>query len=503
MTNPMSETLPTILLVDDEEHSLAAMRMALEDDFDCLCARDAEEAEALMEDNFVQVVICDQRMPGRSGVQFLSTVRDRWPETVRIIITGYAETQDMISAINDAGIYQLITKPWHPDQLIMMAKNASDLFRLNRDHERMSLEMRFLTRSVEHKLAEKRKALREGLGFEKILRSANSPMNPVVAQARQFASFDVSVMIVGESGTGKAEMARAIHYGSLRSDRAFHEVNCVGVDDQILELELFGHKRGAVPGVQTNGVGLLQKADRGTLFLNGIESLSPRMQLQLQRVAAEGLYRPVGGHEMVRSNARLIAGTDHDLRADVEAGCFRGDLFYALAQTTLHLPPLRNRLEDIAVLAQEFLFEAASRHGKIVHGLCEDAVDFLKRYHWPGNMKELENEVLRMLIFSQDPVLGPELISRHILQAAPVDSGRDVSVDAVLAETGSLKDRVEQIEMRILRETLTRLKWNKSRAAQELGLSRVGLRAKIERYGIDEPKKVGVDGSDGPEDEED
>lgn len=493
MSDAMTETLPTVLLVDDEEHSLAAMRMALEDDFDCLCALSADEAEALMEDNFVQVVICDQRMPGRSGVDFLSVVRDRWPETVRIIITGYAETQDMIAAINDAGIYQLITKPWHPDQLIMMAKNASDLFRLNRDHERMSLEMRFLTRSVEHKLSEKRRALREGLGFEKILRTANSPMNPVVAQARQFASFDVSVMIVGESGTGKAEMARAIHYGSLRSDRAFHEVNCVGVDDRILEIELFGHKRGAIPGLQTNGVGLLQKADRGTLFLNGVESLSPRMQLQLQQVATEGVFHPVGGHETVRSNARLVAGSNHDLRAEVEAGSFRADLFYALAQTTLHLPPLRARLDDLAILAQEMLFEAASRHGKIVHGLCEDAVDFLKRYHWPGNMKELENEVLRMLIFAQDPVLGPELISRHILQAAPVEGGRDATVDAVLADTGSLKERVEQIEMRILRETLTRLKWNKSRAASELGLSRVGLRAKIERYGIEEPRKVGAD----------
>ncbi|AUC54518.1 MAG: sigma-54-dependent transcriptional regulator [Sagittula sp.] len=497
MADASTLTLPTILLVDDEEHALNAMRMALEDDFDCLCALNADEAEALMEDNFVQVVICDQRMPGRSGVDFLSAVRDRWPETVRIIITGYAETQDMIAAINDAGIYQLITKPWHPDQLIMMAKNAADLFRLNRDHERMSLEMRFLTRSVEHKLAEKRRALREGLGFEKILRSANSPMNPVVAQARQFASFDVSVMIVGEEGTGKAEMARAIHYGSLRSDRAFHEVNVVGVDDRILEIELFGHKRGAVPNLQTNGVGLLQKADRGTLFLNGIESLSPRMQLQLQQVATEGVFRPVGGHETLRSGARLIAGSSRDLRAEVEAGNFRADLFYALAQTTLQVPPLRARLSDLPLLAQEMLFEAASRHGKIVHGLCEDAVDFLKRYHWPGNLRELENEVLRMLIFAQDAVLGPELISRHILQAAPSEAGREPGVDAVLADTGSLKERVEQIEMRILRETLTRLRWNKSRAASELGLSRVGLRAKIERYGIEEPRKAGM-----PDDEE-
>jgi two-component system response regulator HupR/HoxA len=355
----------------------------------------------------------------------------------------------------------------------------------------MSLEMRYLTRSVEHKLSEKRKALREGLGFEKVLRATNSPMNAVVEQARQFASFDVALLITGEAGTGKAEIARAVHYGSLRSDRAFHEVNCVGVDDRILEIELFGHKRGAIPNLQTNGVGMLQKADRGTIFLNGVETLSPRLQLELVRVATEGMFRPVGGHEWVRTTARIIAGSEIDLRLAVDEGSFRADLYYALAQTTLQLPPLRDRLQDLPVLAQEFLYDAAAKHGKIVHGLSDDALQFLARYNWPGNLRELQNEVLRMLIFSQDPVLGPELISRHVLQAAPCETGkaRDVTVDAVLESTGTLKERVEEIEMRILRETLTRLKWNKSRAANELGLSRVGLRAKIERYGIDEPRK--------------
>ena len=493
----MSDPLPTLLLVDDEEHSLAAMRMALEDDFDCLCALNADEAEKLMEEHFVQVIFCDQRMPGRSGVEFLATVRERWPETVRIIITGYTETRDMIAAINKAGVYQFVTKPWHPEQLMMIAKNAADLFRLNREHERMSLEMRFLSRSVETKLADKRKALREGLGFEKILRAGNSPMNAVVAQARQFASFDVPVLITGEPATGKADLARAIHYGSLRSDRPYHALNVVGVDDDILEIELFGHKRGAIPGLQTNGIGLLQKADRGTLFIDGVHELSPRLQLELVRVATDGAFRPVGGHEMVRSNVRLVAAADHDLRADVEQGTFRADLYFALAQTTLTVPPLRARPGDLPILAQELLFDAAARHGKMVHGLSEDALDFLADYDWPGNLRELENELLRMLIFSQDPVLGPELISRHILQAAPCRERRDVAVDAVLEAEGSLKERVEQIEMRILRETLTRLKWNKSRAAAELGLSRVGLRAKIERYGIDEPRGVELVGAEG------
>lgn len=487
----MADPLPTILLVDDEEHSLNAMRMALEDDFECLAALDADRAVQLMEENFVQVIFCDQRMPGKTGVELLTEVRERWPETVRIIITGYTETSDMIAAINDAGIYQFVTKPWHPDHLIMTAKNASDLFRLNRDHERMSLEMRYLTRNVENKLEEQRKSLREGLGFENLLRAPNSPINAVVAQARQFASFDVPVLIIGEPGTGKTDLARAIHYSSLRSDRPFHEINCIGVGDDILEIELFGARRGAMPGLTGNKIGLMQKADRGTLFINGVAELSPRMQLALVRVATEGRFRPLGSHEEIRADVRLLAGASCDLRPEVAENRFRSDLYYALARATLTVPPLRERAGDIAILAKNMLFNAASAHAKPVHGLSDDAIRFLEDYAWPGNQLELENEILRMLMFSQDGILGPELISRHILQAAPGSRHSDRDEEAVLTASGTLKDRVEEIEMRILRETLTRLKWNKSRAAEELGLSRVGLRAKVERYGIAEPGKAG------------
>ena len=477
-------TLPTVLLVDDEPHSLSAMRMALEDDFDCLTANNAEEAAALMEDNYVQVIFCDQRMPGKSGVEFLTDVRDRWPETVRIIITGYTETNDMIAAINDAGIYQFVTKPWHPDQLLMAAKNASHLFELARENERMSLEQKYLGQTMEGRLEQQRKALREGLGFENVLRAPNSPLNPVLTAARQYASFDVPVLLIGEAGSGKTQIARAMHYTSLRSDRSFFELNCAGMTPEMIELELFGAKRGAIAGIQSNKIGLLQKADRGTLFLNGIETLSPELQLNLLRVVTEGAFQPLGGHETMTTNMRLLTGSHVDLRARVADGLFRADLYYALSVTELNIPPLRGRPGDIAVLAQHLLFEAAQRHGKPVHGLSDQALEFLENYDWPGNLKELENEVTRMLIFAQDRILGPELISRNILQADPSGDGDDRRAEEVLTAEGTLKDRVELIEMRILRETLTRLKWNKSRAAAELGLSRVGLRAKLDRYGI-------------------
>ncbi|PWJ21842.1 sigma-54-dependent transcriptional regulator [Jannaschia seohaensis] len=478
-----ARSLPTVLVVDDEPHSTMAMSMALEDDFAVLTAANAAEAWALMEEHWVQVIVSDQRMPGKTGIELLTEVRDRWPETVRMIVTGYTDTSDMIDAINAAGIYQFITKPWHPDQLLMAVRNAARLFELSREHERMTLEMRYLGTTASEKLEDRRRVLQEGLGFDRVLRGPNSALNPVIALARQFASFDVPVLLTGEPGTGKADLARAMHYGSLRADRPFHEINCAGLPDGPLAAELFGVKRGVSTGQQAR-VGLLQKADRGTLFLNGIDTLSPEMQIALLRILTEGAFQPVGGHETLTATPRVIAGSHRDLREAVAQGRFRTDLFFTLSVTELALPPLRGRPGDIALLAERFVQDAASEHGKPAGGLSTAALEFLEGYDWPGNLPELKNEVTRMLILAQDMTLGPELISRHILQAAPHEAGADRMADVGTLD-GTLKDRVEMMEMRILRETLTRLTWNKSRAAAELGLSRVGLRAKLDRYGIE------------------
>ena len=340
--------------------------------------------------------------------------------------------------------------------------------------------------TAQTKLDKRRAALRDGMGFETLLREHVSPMGQLIENARHFATFDVPIMVSGEPGTGKGRLARAIHYGSLRSDKPFHALNLAGLTDDLAMVELFGAKRGVLPG-GVGKIGLAQKADRGTLYIEAIDTASPAMQLALWRLVEEGAYSPVGGQEVMTTNLRLIAGVGPDIARRVQDGAFRTDLYYALSVTELSVPPLRARRGDVAVLAHHFLTDLANLHGKAAHGFTDTAIEFLENYCWPGNLAELRNEVTRMLIFSQSPVLGAELISRNILQAVPGQEDVDTANDPALAVDGTLKERVEMVEMRVLRETLTRHRWNKSRAAAELGLSRVGLRAKLERYDITDP----------------
>lgn len=488
---------PTLLLVDDEPHSLTAMRMALEDEFDILTAPGAEEAMQTLEKEWVHAIFCDQRMPGRSGVEFLADVRERWPETVRVIITGYTDPGAMMAAINDAGIHQFLTKPWHPDHLMVAARNAVRLFQLARENERLVLEMRYLTNTAKERLERRRKALREGAGFETISCAPASPMNQVIDHARRYASFDLPVLLTGEAGTGKSRVARAMHLGSLRSDKPFYTFDLTGVPSELAALHLFGAKRGALPGGSYR-VGLMQRADRGTLYLSGLETASPEIQLALMRVVGEGTFTPLGGQELVDTNVRLISGATNELAARVAEGQFLPGLYHALAVGRIVVPPLRQRRCDIAILAQQIAADLSVAHGKPVRGFSDAALEFLETYDWPGNLRELTGEVTRMLVFAQDDVLGAELISRHILQAMPggPQAERDAALDMVLTGDTTLKERVEEVETRILRETLTRHRWNKSRAAAELGLSRVGLRAKLDRYGIVDPSGRGEEEED-------
>ncbi|HEX7488756.1 MAG TPA: sigma-54 dependent transcriptional regulator [Anaeromyxobacteraceae bacterium] len=481
--SPPRHRAPAVLVVDDEVRSLEALARTLEEEFTVFTAASAEDALVILRREQVTIILCDQRMPGTSGVEFLKRARAECPEPIRIVISGYTDAEDIIAGVNEAGIWQYLLKPWHPDQLLLTLRSAAELHRLQRDRERLSLELReappVLKQRVQAKLAE----VRRRFGADRIIRAPDSPFNRVCEMAERLAPHDLSVLIAGESGTGKELVARAIHYGSSRADRPFVVENCGALPDELLESELFGHKRGAFTGAYDDRIGLFQQADGGTMFLDEIGETSPAFQVKLLRALQEGEIRPVGSPRTLSVDVRVIAATNRDLEQEVQAGRFREDLYYRVATVTLNLPPLRDRVMDIEPLAEAILERGRRQLQAQVEGITAEAMSCLRKYRWPGNARELQNEILRMLALADGPWLGAELLSPRVLHAAADGEPRELAVLAGL--DGSLKERIEQLEARILKETLTRHRWNKTRAAQELGLSRVGLRSKLTRYQLD------------------
>ncbi len=480
----MTPLRATGLLIDDDARALEALSSVLDADFDVRKARTAGDAEKILKSDWVQIVLCDQHLPGTSGVEFLTHVRKLWPEVLRIILSADTDPGEMLAAINEAGIYQYVTKPWDAGQLVLTLRNAQELFSLSRQNELLGIELKLAPRRLEEAVTEKRETLRQAYADnDGIVRADDSPMNAVCDKLHQVAPYDISVLLTGESGTGKELAARALHYKSLRWEKPFVVENCGALPDELLESELFGYKRGAFTGAIEDRTGLFERADGGTVFLDEIGELSPAFQVKLLRVLQNGEIRPLGSGRTRKVDVRVIAATNRDLEAEVAAGRFRKDLYYRLAAVTVHLPPLRERPGDLPVLARALLDHAIHDLGKSVDGFSDEALDCMREYEWPGNVRELQNEIQRMLVECADDRLGADLLSPRILCAGP-GGGEDIAVHAITELDGPLKSRIESIEASILKESLIRHRWNKSQAARELGLSRVGLRSKLERYGL-------------------
>lgn len=482
-----ADILPIVLIVDDETGSQDAIRRTLDEDFMVLTASCAEEARALIGRYDLAVILCDQRMPGTTGVQFLKEVREHWPDIVRIIISGYTDTEDIISGINDAGIYKYLLKPWLPDQLLASVRGAAEARILQRDMHRLDLELRTSNTVLRARTAGKQHLLKTSFDFERIIRVPGSPVDGICVLAARVARYDLSVLVLGESGTGKELLARAIHYASPRAERIFVMENCGAIADSLLESELFGHKRGAFTGAYEDHVGIFQRADGGTVFLDEIGDTSPAFQVKLLRVLQEGEIRPVGGTRAIAINVRVIAATHQDLEQEVAAGRFRQDLYYRLAGMTLTMPPLRERPGDIVAIADALLVQAAHELGLPARCFSAEAMASLITYPWPGNIRELRNEIYRALAVMPEELseISANVLSSRVLQG-PMASPAQTNADPVgLRKTGNLQERMDVMEASILKETLLRLRWNKTHAARELGLSRVGLRNKLDRLGLE------------------
>ena len=478
--------LPTVLVVDDEVRSQDAIRRTLDEDFLVLCASGADEARVHLERQPVSVILCDQRMPGVTGVAFLREVRERWPETVRIVISGYTDTEDIIAGINDAGIYQYLLKPWVPDHLLQTVRDAAEAQGLQRGVNQLDLELRTSTPVLRQRMQTRLAQARSVFDFDRIERGTGSPLNGVIQMAERVARYDLSVLVLGESGVGKELIARALHYASPRAGGPFVVENCAAIPDTLIESELFGYKRGSFTGAYEDRQGLFQRANGGTLFLDEIGETSPAFQVRLLRALQEGEVRPIGAPRPIPVNVRVVAATHRDLEQRVREGLFREDLYYRIAGISLTVPPLRKRSGDIEPIANRLVREVSAELGCPGATLSREALACLMTYPWPGNVRELRNEIARAVALNDGGELPATVFSPRVLQgqarAATISS---VSGAVALPQGGSLSERLDAVEAMVLRETLMHHRWNKTRVAKELGLSRVGLRAKMQRFGLE------------------
>jgi two-component system response regulator HupR/HoxA len=300
-------------------------------------------------------------------------------------------------------------------------------------------------------------------------------MQALCEQIAKAARYDVSMLLMGESGTGKELLARAIHYASGRADQAFVVQNCGALPDNLLESELFGHRKGAYTGASEDRIGLFQTAHGGSLFLDEIGETSPAFQVKLLRVLQEGEFRPLGSHRAQSVDVRIIAATNRDLMQEVRAGRFREDLYYRLATVPVRVPPLRERPMDIPLLARAILEQAVRQLGCGASGFTRELLDHIVARPWPGNVRELQNEIRRMLVLSDGPRLGMDALA-----------GLDAPGRAATAD--DLRSRVEAVEAEALRQAMARHRGNLTRAAAELGLTRLGLRNKLDRLGVARPE---------------
>jgi len=442
-----------ILVVDDEEivrESLA--NWLTEDGYQVDIASDGQAAlDRLAERSYV-IMLVDLKMPGMDGLQVLVEAKKKQPDLVVILMTAYATVDTAVQAMKQ-GAQDYLVKPFEPEELSQMVDRIASEMALRRENLLL------------------RKALKRQIAFQDMV-SKSPKLEAVFELARTAAKSNSTVLILGESGTGKELLARAIHSQSLRKDGPFVGVSCAALAETLLESELFGHERGAFTGAVSAARGKFEIAAGGTLFLDEIGDISAKLQLDLLRVLDAREFQRVGGSQIIKTDVRVIAATNRDLKKRVEAGEFRDDLYYRLNVIRLVLPPLRDRKEDIPVLVDHFLAQLQTEMGKPLEGMSPEAVDLLMAHDWPGNVRELRNVLERGAVVARGPIITPMDLD---LVLPTGDNGKTEASD-------SLRD----MERKHIVASLQQHSWNISRTAKALGIDRVTLYNKIKRYQIRE-----------------
>ncbi len=477
-----NQPLPVVLVVDDEPGVLRAIERILKREFRVILASEGISALEVLRREPVAVLLADQRMPGMSGVEVLEKAREIRPETVRILITGYADIEATIAAVNRGQIFYYINKPYEPEELRLIVRRAAEQHQLRQENQRLLEALQEANQKLQQENLLLHREMEMNYSFAELV--GQSPaMQQVFRLLKKVIPTDATVLIQGETGTGKELVARAIHFNGPRRKKLFVSQNCAAVPDTLLESELFGHVKGAFTGAHQDKKGLFLQADGGTIFLDEIGETSLEFQKRLLRVLQEGEVHPVGADYTVTVDVRIIAATNRDLQQAIREGRFREDLFYRLNVFPIVLPPLRERREDIPLLANHFLQKYMLKSGKRLRGLDASAIKILESYPFPGNVRELENIIQRAVVLADEN----ELLTADHFQYLLGKSNKTRPETTALPSGQKdipLKQRIEEVERFYIQETLKKYGGNISRAAAALGLSRLGLYKKMERYGI-------------------
>jgi len=457
----------SLLLVDDDRHVLDSMAGWLRElGYVVDVASDFGRAVALIDKKAFDLVLADIRLPDRDGFEILAHCRENHPNLTVILITGYGTVETGIEALR-AGAFDLLTKPLIDQELEMSIDRALSQRQVIEENKQLKaqLDMRF--------------------GMENIV-GRDHRMLKIFDIIDSVADTKATVLITGESGTGKSLIARAIHRRSGRRDNPFVEIACGALPETLLESELFGHVAGSFTGASGDKLGKFMQADGGTIFLDEISTASPGMQVKLLRVLQDLEFEQVGGTKTFKVDTRVILATNEDLSQAVADGRFRQDLFYRINVINVELPTLRDRISDIPLLAEHFLSGICQETGKGVHGFSDEAMEAMRRYRWPGNVRELQNVVERAVLLGKSQQVGVEDLPANLAAGAPV------SLPATEGRT--LKDALEGPERQIILDVLESNDWNRNATAETLGINRTTLYKKMKRLRLEEPRRVVAQG---------
>ncbi|OGP64194.1 MAG: Fis family transcriptional regulator [Deltaproteobacteria bacterium RBG_13_53_10] len=456
-----------ILVVDDEEIVCESCKRILEEEgYEVDAALSGVEAFEKMKKHPYDIVLTDLKMPGIDGMEVLKTLRKEYPETIVIMVTGYSTVETAVEAMK-LGAFDYIPKPFTPDEVSIVVKKAIE-------KKSLLLENIYL-----------RQELQEKYGFHNIV-GKSKKMQEVYRIIAKVAMTDSTVLIYGQSGTGKELIARAIHFNSSRREKQFVPVDCAVLSENLLESELFGHIRGSFTGAVSTKPGLFEVADGGTLFLDEVGNISLAIQAKLLRVLQEREFTPVGGTKAKKVDIRLIAATNKDLEKMIKEETFREDLYYRLNIVPIYLPSLKERQDDIPLLAVHFLRKYSEEMGKTVKGFTPESMERLARYPWPGNVRELENVIERTVVMIEDEMVRVE----HLI--LPGQQEKEVWEERIPATSDELKEikkhlrekAVEEIEKAFILSALERHEWNVTRAAEEVGMLRPNFQALMRKYNL-------------------